>query len=153
MAERRRYTRRQKATAISVAMASSAQAAAEETGIPRRTIGYWLDKPEFAELRQKTRDDLAQQMGTLAHLIATKLSERLDDLKPGELVVALGIVTDKAQLLSGAATSRTETKTLSDDLNDHEKQQLRDALDRLLADAPAEGAEPVAVGAGTEVRE
>jgi hypothetical protein len=160
VAERRRYTKREKASAVTAAMATSTLAAAETTGIPRKTIAYWLEHPQFATLRQKTREDLAQEMSTLAHLFAMKLSERVDELEPRDLVVALGIVTDKAQLLSGAATGRIETKAITDGLGDEDKRKLRDAIDRWherlgrvrSGDAGgSDGGDPVGVGA--EVRE
>lgn len=153
MAERRRYTKRQKVVAISAAMASSVTAASEQLGIPATTIDYWMDRPEFVKLREKTREDLAQEMTTLAHLFATKLSQRVDELEPRDLVVALGIVTDKAQLLSGQATTRNENRTLTDGLNDHEKRQLRDGLDRLLGESATASPGADQVGAGPEVRE
>ena len=39
---------------------------------------------------------------------------------------------DKAQLLTGAATERTEHRELTDALDDHEKEALADAIDALL---------------------
>lgn len=155
MTERRRYTKREKAVAVTAALASSTTAAAEETGIPRQTIQYWLDAPEFGELRQKTKADLIEAMGAIAHLAADRLIRAIvaGEVEPRDLIVALGVATDKRQLLSGEATNRTETKTLSDGLNDHEKQQLRDALDRLLGGAAEADADGVAVGAGAEVRQ
>jgi hypothetical protein len=153
MAERRRYTKREKATAVTAALASSVTAAAEQTGIPATTIDYWMDRPEFVKLREKTRDDLITEMGVLTHLFVAKIMERIDEFKPQDLLVGLGISTDKGQLLTGAATSRTETKALSDGLNDHEKRQLRNGLDRLLSEPAEEGAGAAEVGAGAEVRE
>jgi len=155
MAERRRYTKRQKASAVTKAMATSTLAASESLGIPERTIGYWLEHPEFAELRAKTREQLAEGSMVLANLAQAELQRKVQagEVEPKDLAVIYGIAIDKAQLLSGAATSRTETKALSDGLSDHEKQQLRDGLDRLLADAPETGAGEPEIGAGTEVRE
>ena len=66
--QHRRYTRRQKATAVVTAAMTSVLAASEATGIPERTIGYWLEKPEYAELRAKTREELASGSIVLAHL-------------------------------------------------------------------------------------
>lgn len=153
MTERRRYTKRQKVTAISVAMASSVTAASEQLGIPASTIDYWLDKPEFVKLREKTTEDLAEQMRTLAHLFATKLSARVDDLEPRDLVIALGIVTDKAQLLSGAATARVESKTITSTLDDHEREQLSALLDEILEGSTEVAPAGDALGDRAEVRE
>lgn len=155
MAERRRYTKGQKVVAITAALASSVKAAAEDQGIPRTTLTYWLDDPQFATLRQKTTADLAEAMGVVAHVATEQLIEamRAGKVEPRDLIVAMGVGSDKRQLLSGNATSRTETRTLSDSLNDHEKQQFRDALDRLSTELAGDSEGSVPVGAGTEVRE
>ena len=54
------------------------------------------------------------------------------------LPILLGVSAEKAQLLGGGPTSRTETRTLVDDLDDDEKRRLRDWIDGLPAGAPAE---------------
>ena len=53
---------------------------------------------------------------------------------------SVGILIDKYRLEVGEATNRSESKTITDGLNDHEKQRLRDVLDEVLADADREGA-------------
>lgn len=155
MTERRRYTKRQKADAVTTALASSAQAASEQLGIPRTSIAYWLDSEEFVELRRKTREQLAEGSMVLANLAQAELMRKVrsGEVEPRDLAVIFGIAVDKGQLLAGQATNRTESRTITDGLTDHEKQQLRDGLDRLLADAPEAGAGEHPVGAGAEVRE
>ena len=64
--------------------------------------------------------------------MAEKIRSRIDEFEPRDLSVLWGILTDKAQLLSGAATSRTETRALTDSLADHEKEALADAIDEWL---------------------
>jgi hypothetical protein len=132
MAQRRRYTKKTKADAVAVALASSAMSAAEKTGIPRRTIGYWLEQPEFAEVRQKTREDLAEGSKVIAHMALDAIKERLPEFEPRDLVVLYGIMTDKSELLTGGATGRTETRIL-DGFNDHERDALHDAIAAELA--------------------
>lgn len=127
MAERRRYTKRTKAGAVTKALASSAQAASEATGIPRRTIGYWMDSPEFAELRQKTREDMAEEASVLAHKTLEKIKDKLDQFEPKDLAVLFGILTDKGQLLSGGPTSRSEV-SVTEGWDDHERMLLKDAI-------------------------
>ena len=155
MTERRRYTKRQKANAVTAAMASSVSAAAEATGVPRTTILYWLDQPEFVEIRQKTREQIAEGSMVLATLAQRELMRKLQagEVEPRDLAVIFGIAIDKAQLLAGMATSRTENRTLTDGLDDHEKQQLRDILDRAIAESAEADAGADPVGAGAEVRE
>ena len=81
-----------------------------QTGIPPTTIAYWFDQPEFVALRAKTREDLAEETNTLAHKVLGKIAEKLDQFEPKDLAILYGILTDKGQLLSGQATSRTERR-------------------------------------------
>lgn len=110
------------------AVAVNAEAAAEQTGVPRRTIRYWLDAPEFADLRQKTQRDQAEGARVLALEVAGEIRRRLPEFEPKDLAVLYGILVDKAQLMSGEATTRTETRDLTGDLDDHERKALRDLL-------------------------
>lgn len=55
-----------------------------------------------------------------------------------DLTILLGVATDKGLLLAGDATSRSETRTWTDDLGDDEKQKLRDWIDSLDDPAPAD---------------
>ena len=136
---RRRYTHAEKATAILAAAASSKVAASEATGIPRKTIAYWLDKPEYARLRQNAREEMAAEARVVARQAWRALSEAIErgDMEPRDLVFAVGVAVDKAQLLAGQATSRTETKDLTGGLTDHEREQLRDVLDKFFAESAA----------------
>jgi hypothetical protein len=98
---------------------------------------------------------MAEEALVVARLAWGKLAEtiRAGKLDPDQLLLAVGIATDKATLLSGGATSRTETRDLTAALNDHERDALADAIDSWLegrTDASA-GVDPVGVGA--EVRE
>ena len=138
---------------MTAALASSVKAASEEHGIPERTIGYWMESPEFAELRDKTRGELAAEMKVIAHLAASRLASMLrsGDVEARDVIVALGVAVDKSQLLSGEATHRTES--LTGGLNDDERARLRAAIDRLSVDLAAADEGSVAVGAGAEVRQ
>lgn len=149
MAAGRRYTKQQKATAVMAAEMVNAQAAAEQTGIPRTTIIHWLNDPELVALRQKTRETMAEDMKALAMVALDALmgAIRRGELEGRDLIVALGVAIDKAQLLSGEATSRTETRDLTDTLDDHERARLRDILDDALRQAedaatPGAGVDP-----------
>lgn len=131
MATRRRYNRAEKATTVIAAEMSSVAAAAQATGIPENTIRYWVDAPEFAELRVKTREESAEGFRILMHLAQARLHELVPTMEPRDLTILLGVSAEKAQLLSGGATARTETRTLVDELSDDEKQRLRDWIDTL----------------------
>lgn len=134
MAERRRYSRKTKASAVIAAEMSSVMAAAETTGIPRKTIEYWVEAPEFATLRRKTREDLAEGSIVLAHLAQAELTRKIrhGDVEPRDLAVIYGIAIDKGQLLSGQATARLENRDLTSGLDDHEKEAMANLLKRAI---------------------
>lgn len=122
MAVRRRYTKRQKMTAVLAADMTSQEAAAEATGIPRKTLAYWMDDPEFADLRHNAREKMADETLTVARLAWGKLAERIKsgDIETRDLVLATGMATDKAQLLNGGATARSENRDISGTISDAE---------------------------------
>jgi hypothetical protein len=115
MPPHRRYTKVQKAEAVAVATLSTVEAAAEKTGIPRTTIIYWLDKPEFVELRQKTRDLVAESMWTAIQIGVDEVAKGLvSDAPLRDKSIALGVLYDKYALMTGGATGRTESRELND---------------------------------------
>lgn len=122
--------------AVMAAAVSSVSAAAETRGIPERTLGYWFDHPDFADVRAKTRDDLAAESMGMAHRVLGEIQRRIDEFEPRDLSVLFGILTDKGQLLSGAATDRLETRDVTETMGDHEKAALRDAIDDWLTKGP-----------------
>jgi transposase-like protein len=130
-ATRRRYTRKQKANVVMAAAASSTLAAAEQAGIPESTVRYWLEKPEFASLRDKTRDEAADGWKVVLHLAQERIVELIPEMDPEEIMVLAGIATDKSQLLSGGPTSR-EAK-VTEGWDDHERLALRDAIRQEIA--------------------
>lgn len=131
--------------ALGIAVVEGAQAASDKTGIPRRTISLWMDNPEYAELRQKTREELAEGFKALAHL---SMSALLEQVKAGQvdsrdLTILLGVATDKHLLMSGEATSRNESKDITRDLDDHESEVLGSVVrDELARRADLDAAEP-----------
>jgi len=126
--KRRRYDKRTKAAAVVKAEHTSQLAAAEAMGIPRKTLAYWVESEEFANLRQKTREELAGGSIVLAHLAQAELQRKVlaGEVEPRDLAVIYGIAIDKGQLLSGQVTHRTETVTGG--MNDHERAALHDLL-------------------------
>src|SRR5688500_7042525 len=151
MPERRRYTKRQKGAAIAIAELSSVAAAAEQTGIPRTTILYWREQPEFVELRQKTREDAAEGWAAIVHLAQAQISSDLQagKFEPRDLPTLAGIATDKSLLLTGHATERHEHREL-DTFDDHETRALVDAARKHLAGDTAGEGQAVAEDAAVE---
>lgn len=149
---RRRYTRQQKMAAVAEAEVNGAEAASESTGIPRRTIGYWLDHPEFAELRQKTREEQRDGYRVLIAKAQERLVSAIPTMEPRDVTILLGVAQDKDLLLSGDATARSESRDLTHDLDRDTRRRIADWFDRNVAtDTGADGGVPE--DAGTGVRE
>lgn len=128
----RRYTKRQKASVVIAAEMSTVAAAAEGSGIPDTTIRYWMDQPEFVELRNKTREERATAAVTMSMIVLAEIKRRLPEFEPRDLSTLYGILTDKGQLLGGEATSRTENlRLITGGLADDERTKLRDFIDSL----------------------
>ena len=127
--------------ALGIAVVEGAEAASAKTGIPRRTISLWMDQPEYAELRQKTREELAEGFRALAHLSMSQLMAQVQagNVEPRDLTILLGVATDKHLLMSGHATGRTEHRSLGDELDDHERATLKQILVESLAEDEAAG--------------
>lgn len=120
MATHRRYSRAQKVAAVAEAERTSLTAASESTAIPLTTLKYWLDSPEFADVRAKTREELAEGSIAMAMIAQAELIKRIrsGDISDQALVAAYGVGIDKAQLLTGAATARTESRDITGTLSD-----------------------------------
>lgn len=139
---RRRYTSQQRMAAVAEAEVNGLQRAAESTGIPKTTIEYWLDKPEFVQLRQKTREEMRDGFRVLVHKAQERLTGLIPSMEPRDLTILLGVATEKALLVAGDATSRSEVRSLTDGLDDTEKQRLRDVIAeaaRAEASRPGDG--------------
>lgn len=130
---RRRYSQEEKAAAVAIAAAEGVTEAERQTGIAKQTIDYWLDKPEFGHLLTKTQSERAVQFKVLSQLAVERLVRLIPSMKPHDLIILAGVATDKAQLLSGEATERTENVSITDGLDDHEKAALGDAIRAELA--------------------
>lgn len=146
----RRYTRSQKTDLVAQVERTSLTATAEATGVPLTTLKYWYDHPDFAEVRTKTKDELAQGSIVMAVIAQGELIRRIRSGKISDqaLVAAYGVGVDKAQLLSGDATARMETRDLTGTLADSD---IRAAIREAEAiargtdgRAPAEAPDPPA---------
>ena len=129
----RRYTKRQKTTVVIAAEMSSVAAASEASGIPESNIRRWRDDPVLVELGAKTREEVADGFRMLTGLAIDRLAVLVPTMEPRDLIILAGVGVDKGQLLSGEATSRTETKALTDGMDDHEREALRKVIDEIIA--------------------
>ena len=131
MTERKRVDGRSKRVKLAAVMAaemSGVVQASRQTGIPATTIEYWLHKPEFAEVRTRTREDLADEIRVVAHLAWKRLAETLPTMEGRDAVFAAEKASTLLQLVSGQATARTETRDVPV-FDDHELEELRRAVE------------------------
>lgn len=117
---RRRYDQRTKLRAVALADVSTVAAAAVQLGIPESNVRDWVKHPRYAELRAKTREDLAEEFRVLAHAAVALLVHRIEsgDIDSRDLIPAMGVATEKSLLLTGSATSRSETRDITGSISD-----------------------------------
>jgi hypothetical protein len=118
MPPRPRYPKRQKALAVIASEMTSSSEAERQTGIPHQTILRWRDDPTLRVYVQKTRDEMAEEMRGLSALTLAHIRNRLHEFEPKELVTLLGVSTEKALLLAGDATTRSEVRDITGTLAD-----------------------------------
>ena len=115
MVPRRRYTAKQKAAAVGVALVDGVTEAERQTGIPKETIHYWQSKPEFAQLRTTAREVVVDQFWIGLQVGLREVLKGIESDAPlKEKSDALRVIADRYALLTGDATSRMESRELND---------------------------------------
>jgi hypothetical protein len=140
--------------AVGIALVKGGAQASRETGIPEGTIYTWMDSPEFTELRERTKDAAAAEWWSIVQFGFRRVRELLKDEKDAQrAATATAIVTDKMLLLRGDATTRTETRAITDGWDDEERDALKRAIDAELSKVPGTSpraeAEPALAAAST----
>lgn len=117
---RRRYSKAEKADAVGLALGRNTKAASEQLDIPRSTIRGWIESPEFASLRHRARDTVAEEMwaGVQVGMRAVIDGFRDPDAPLRDKAQALGILYDRFALLTGGATTRSENRDITGTLSD-----------------------------------
>lgn len=117
----------EKGKAVGIALMTSAEEASRQTGIPGRTIREWVESPEFAELRQTPREEVGEAMWVAIQEAVHELRKGLVNPKAylRDKVAAFDSLVDKRALIIGEATSRTESKDISGDIDPNIKRELR----------------------------
>jgi hypothetical protein len=121
---------------VGIAMVDGVSAAERVTGIPKETVQYWTQKPEFAQLRTTARETVVEQMWIGIQVGIEELSKGLKGDAPlHHKADAVRTLVDRYALLNGEATERHETADVTAKLSDHETAALEDALENLLESA------------------
>lgn len=112
---RRQYTEAQKAEAVGLALTIGARQAAIRLGMPHRNVARWATLPEYRAMVVETERDVAARLWKAISDGTTQVAEGLRDPKArlGEKAQALRVLMETHQLLTGAATARTEAMNLN----------------------------------------
>lgn len=127
MAERRRYTKRQKAAAVGLSVVDGVRPAAEKLGIPLSTLESWRQHPAFEQLRTEKKEEVAADVWAAFQTGVRRVVELIpqtDDL--AKVATATGIIYDKFALMSGEATARNENREILHDFADGEREALEE---------------------------
>ena len=117
------------------------------TGVGRNILRMWREDPRCVEAVESKAANLADLFEDLTRRALSVASGKLEDANFRDLIVGIGIMTDKAQLLRGAATERTEHTGVNGgpietvDLTRLTDEQLQQ-LDKLLGVAQLAPPEP-----------
>ena len=103
-----------------------------------------MERPEFAQVRAKTREDLADEIKVVAHMAWRAIAEALRNgtMEPRDAIFAAEKATSLQLLMSGDATARTETRDISGTLSDGDIREAIREAGRLAAPAGVAEATP-----------
>jgi hypothetical protein len=136
MTEHRSYSATERAEAVGLALSIGVKAAGRKLGIPYRTVSHWLDRPDVQAAIVRSRDDVAARLWEAVTAGTDAVLAGLRDPKArlGDKASALRIVVEAHALISGGATSRTESFNVNAPaLSEAERRDLRDFLDSIDA--------------------
>lgn len=119
---RRSYTDEEKAKAVVLYRDEGPAAVQRDLGIPKATVSRWakaagvrtVPNKKTAAATEAARQRWEQRRGPLANklgMVAEVLADRILEAEPKDarsLATPLGVCIDKAELLTGRATSRDE---------------------------------------------
>ena len=122
----------ERAHATGLALLDGASEASRQTGIPESTIHQWMKSPEFAELRERTKAQVADEWWAGVQHGFRRVIEAFDqEADVQKKATAAAILFDKVAMLRGEATARSETRSLTDGLSDDEKRRVREWVGRI----------------------
>jgi len=123
----RQYSTEERADAVALAATIGPKRAAEQLGIPPRTVAYWTHKPAASPIIAAAEAKIADRLESAASLALDAVVQGLRDGKArlGDRARALEVLATQANLASGRATMRSENVNLN--LTEYER--TLDAMD------------------------
>ena len=117
----RKYSTRTRAKAVGIAVVEGVTAAERQTGIPKNTIQYWTQKPEFVHLRTTAREDVIEQLWIGIQVGIEEVTAGLRGTgNVHHKAMALQTLAERYALLTGGATARTEARDITGTITDVE---------------------------------
>src|SRR5205085_12458980 len=96
----------------------------------------------------RKKDEVAEEWWAGVQTAARSIIKDIDTAPLRDRAVAFGILVEKMMLVRGDATTRTESRSLADDLPDHESEVLGEVVRAELARRKdQDAAEPAVEGA------
>ena len=105
-------------------------------GVPRKTLEYWIATEErYGEFRRQKHLDLATKHEANLHRLTDSVADQdLTEVPFIQKVTAIGILTDKMQLLRGQPTSIVQTENIT---SNNVLSMLCEALDQPIDITPS----------------
>ena len=120
-------------SALGIAVIDGPKAASEATGIPESTVRSWMDTEEFAQLRKRTKEQVADEWWAIVQEGMRRVRELLpDSTDVQKTATATAIIADKMLLIRGEPTSIAHLN-LAEGMDDHERELLSSAIRAELA--------------------
>ena len=111
----RQYTPAERADAVALAAAVGPKRAADQLGIPPRTVAYWTHQPAASPIIAAAAASIAERLEAAASIALEAVTDGLRDPKArlGDRARALEVLATQANLASGRATMRSENTSLT----------------------------------------
>lgn len=118
---------------------NNADAVAEQFGLPRSTVYRWISENktlkselaiDAAQEADKVEAEFIDDLKELRNKVLFRVAKIHNEMTPREATVALGILIDKVQLLSGKATDRREVIGNGESVDDAIKRLTRELESR-----------------------
>jgi DNA-binding transcriptional MerR regulator len=142
----RHYQPSERADAVALAATVGPKRAAEQLGIPPRTVAYWTHQPAASPIIAAAEASIAERLETAASIALEAVTEGLRDPKArlGDRARALEVLATQANLATGRATMRSENVNVNVNVTEYEA--MLDAMDpvtyrAMLAELAAYNAE------------
>lgn len=137
----------ERARALGIAVVAGGAEASRQTGIPENTIYDWLHSDEFKELRDRKKEEVAEEWWAGVQAYQRSIMASMESANLRDKVGAFMVMFNQLMLLRGEATSRYEHRDLTGALDDHELATLKAIVQgghptEHPAEAPVVGAGP-----------